>query len=874
VLKLLRRMNPDEDEFIRYVLEILSEIQDPLETSVKWERESTQKDMWLSCLAITEDLLQNTRKTLADPGLAGLLQSVILPAIQHPSPDVRNAAVRCLGLFCLLSKEEARTHLLLFVQIVKNDRDLIKLATMKVLFDLLLVFGNSLLEGQELDNVLSQEPSQILSQSTENIEAVKAQSPVYAVLNSFLNATNEDLLTTAVEGLAKLFVTDVFDSPKIISKMLLLFFDPATEEMVRLRQCLSVFFPLFASQSAKHKDTLKAGFMTAVRTILVASKRNTSSVNLASVAQFVLFLLNSKEHKGGPYHDDLCVQIVDEIVSSEEAASKQLVKCLGLFELTKSTPQETIKQLRANSDWMMKEFSSDKTCSKILEKFDSTLKALDQTPNEPIDPQLVKKVEENTFKYRQEQLLLQKETKNHNYDPQTEKILQKQIEYFNEIDDFKLPGLIPDKKKRKTPASWEQEREKIMKEKAQLAKELNRLRRMLEAKHKGDGQDISDTEDKSDAERIPEEDKSDKSDAEEIPLQTKKQKVAPTINLTKPTKETKPAAKPPAAKQEVKSPAPPPSILKRKSEAPPPAEDTTKRTKTAAPAKATSKPEPVAEAPAKTKTPITVDLSNNNNNNEPAPSAPKPDKAEKVDKTEKADKSDKGAPLSKRRKPSKKSSTEDEEQQPIPEITGLVPSTPIIGTKKTAPQAGKLPESKVKKVVVSFSGFKPDDKIMKDDIIDRVLLLGGEVRLGEVFDSKITHVVSPPNSRTMKTLAASLTSRWIVSPQWILDSTAAGYFVDETNYGRRKNGSALEGKKFCISENFKKENHDKNFKESNYKALIVQLGRGIIVNDTASADYCLVATGETKSHGVALTWNAFFDLIQNQTDEAEHGMAS
>lgn len=779
ILKLLRRMNPDEDEFIRYVLEILSEIQDPLETSVKWERESTQKDMWLSCLAITEDLLQNTRKNLADPGLAGLLQSVILPAIQHPSPDVRNAAVKCLGLFCLLSKEEARTHLLLFVQIVKNDRDLIKLATMKVMFDLLLVFGNSLLDGQEMDNVLSQEPSQILSQSTENVES-KTPSPIYSVLNSFLNSTNEDLLTTAVEGLAKLFVTDVFDSPKIISKLLLLFFDPATEEMVRMRQCLSVFFPLYTSQSEKHRETIKAGFLTATRTILFASKRSTSSINLVSIAQFVLFLLNSKDHKGGPYHDSLCVEVMDEIVSSEETIAKQLVKCLGLFELTKSTPQETIKLLRANSDWMMKEFSSDKTCSKVIEKFDSTLKGLDQSPNQPMDPQLIKKVEENTYKYRQEQEKLQRENKsmNMNYDPQTEKIVQKQIDYFNEVDDFKLPGLVPDKKKRKTPASWEQEREKIMKEKAQLAKELNKLRRMLEAKETGqvtDIPDVSDTEDKSDAERIPEEDKS---DAEEIPLQAKKQKVAPpTINLTKP-KEIKPIAKPPPAKQEAKPPAPT-SILKRKIEAPP--EDTTKRTKTAPPAKSTpSKPEvlpaPVQEVPApipaKTK-PAVVDLSaNTNNNNEANAGAAKA-------VVDKSDKSDKGAALSKRRRMSKKSSTEDEEQQPIPEITGLVPSTPIIGTKKTAPQAGKLPESKVKKVVVSFSGFKPDDKIMKDDIIDRVLLLGGEVRLGEVFDSKITHVVSPPNSRTMKTLAASLTSRWIVSPQWILDSTAAGYFVDE-----------------------------------------------------------------------------------------------
>src|SRR5690348_5208522 len=72
-------------------------------------------------------------------------------------------------------------------------------------------------------------------------------------------------------------------------------------------------------------------------------------------------------------------------------------------------------------------------------------------------------------------------------------------------------------------------------------------------------------------------------------------------------------------------------------------------------------------------------------------------------------------------------------------------------------------------VVASFSGFQ--DNKMKEDMVDRVLLLGGEVREGEVFDARITHVVTPPNCRTMKTLAASLTSRWLVTPNWIFDST-------------------------------------------------------------------------------------------------------
>lgn len=97
------------------MLEIISDIQDPLETSVRWEKEETQKNMWIKCLALTQDLLENTRKvqnfvnftlalqSLNDPGIAGLLNSVILLSVQHPNTDIRNSAVKCLGLFCLLS---------------------------------------------------------------------------------------------------------------------------------------------------------------------------------------------------------------------------------------------------------------------------------------------------------------------------------------------------------------------------------------------------------------------------------------------------------------------------------------------------------------------------------------------------------------------------------------------------------------------------------------------------------------------------------------------------------------------------------------------------------------------------------------------------
>ncbi len=56
------------------------------------------------CLEITKVLLQTTHNDLRDHGIAGLLHTVILPAVQNIHPVIRNTAVQCLGLYCLMDE--------------------------------------------------------------------------------------------------------------------------------------------------------------------------------------------------------------------------------------------------------------------------------------------------------------------------------------------------------------------------------------------------------------------------------------------------------------------------------------------------------------------------------------------------------------------------------------------------------------------------------------------------------------------------------------------------------------------------------------------------------------------------------------------------
>ena len=60
---------------------------------------------------------------------------------------------------------------------------------------------------------------------------------------------SNDLRNVAAEGLAKLLLSGRVLSAKLFLRLLLLWYNPTTEDDVNLRHCLGVFFPVFAFAS-------------------------------------------------------------------------------------------------------------------------------------------------------------------------------------------------------------------------------------------------------------------------------------------------------------------------------------------------------------------------------------------------------------------------------------------------------------------------------------------------------------------------------------------------------------------------------------------------------------------------------------------------
>jgi hypothetical protein len=194
------------------IIEVISDIREPLEGPFRPED-------WPRCLALAQELLQNTTERSSNPLVASLEHSIILPGIQSTDLEIRHvyrfyessatgvatclsifhrsSAFRCLGLFCLHDKALARRLVLLFLGALENDAPQVKLISMKALFDLLCVFGPSSLMNKRRAN------------TNTGVDENSPGLPLLDTLIGFIHDENSELRTASAEGLCKLLFNHI-----------------------------------------------------------------------------------------------------------------------------------------------------------------------------------------------------------------------------------------------------------------------------------------------------------------------------------------------------------------------------------------------------------------------------------------------------------------------------------------------------------------------------------------------------------------------------------------------------------------------------------------------------------------------------------------
>uniref|UniRef100_A0A667WPW7 Non-SMC condensin I complex, subunit G n=1 Tax=Myripristis murdjan TaxID=586833 RepID=A0A667WPW7_9TELE len=359
------------------IIQDIAESSQPADKEIRTEK--NDPETLLRCLTMCAELLKQMNiKTRMSPTISALMSSLILPSIANAHPAVRNMAVVCLGTCALHSKELAKTHMVLLLQIAQLDEVKIRISALRAVIDLLLLFGFQLLSDRPATQ--TERPSHSPDRQEDETPAAedKGDAPedsaqsILIMLSDFLDSEVSDLRTETAEGLAKLMYTGRISSAKMLSRLVLLWYNPVTEDDTRLRHCLGVFFQLYARESRAHQEVVEECFLPTIRTLMNAPATSPlAEVDINNVVELLVELTRPSQIKQlwlseVCVHDYLAVRVCGEMLKDPTAPEVRLyAKTLSNLELsTDGTIRKDLLTLLQQITQVVK----DRICLRAVEK--------------------------------------------------------------------------------------------------------------------------------------------------------------------------------------------------------------------------------------------------------------------------------------------------------------------------------------------------------------------------------------------------------------------------------------------------------------------------------------------------------------------------
>ncbi|XP_070613491.1 condensin complex subunit 3 isoform X2 [Erythrolamprus reginae] len=337
--------------------------------------EKSDPETLLKCLVMCNQLLKQISLSKGlGPTLDGIIESLIIPGITNIHPAVRNMAVLCLGCCGLQSKEFAQQHLTLLLQVLQIDEMKIKLSALKALFDQLMIFGIKPFKDRRVQTGNEENESE---KTKETEEETATTHNLLQLLSGFLDSEFSELRTEAAEGLMKLIFSGRLISAKLLSRLVLLWYNPVAEEDIRLRHALGVFFPLFAYSNRTNQECFGEIFLPTLQILLNAPASSPlSEVDVTNVAELLVDLTRPSElnqHfqncQGLTVHDNLALKICSEILTDPSAPYVRIyAKALCSLEISKDFTNDLIDLFE---DILVK--VKDKMSLKMVEKVKNNL---------------------------------------------------------------------------------------------------------------------------------------------------------------------------------------------------------------------------------------------------------------------------------------------------------------------------------------------------------------------------------------------------------------------------------------------------------------------------------------------------------------------
>ncbi|XP_064142117.1 condensin complex subunit 3 isoform X2 [Loxodonta africana] len=341
--------------------------------------EKNDSETLQKCLILCYELLKQMSISAGiSATMNGIIESLILPGIISIHPVVRNMAVLCLGCCGLQNKDFASKHFMLLLQVLQIDDVTVKISALKAIFDQLMTFGIEPFKTKKI-TAPQGEYSEINSDDKQELREAEEETAtaknVLKLLADFLDNEVSELRTGAAEGLAKLMFSGLLVSSRILSRLILLWYNPVTEEDVRLRHCLGVFFPVFAYASRTNQECFEEAFLPTLQTLANAPASSPlAEIDIMNVAELLVDLTrpsglnpqtkNSQDYQALTVHDNLAVKICNEILASPCSPEIRVyTKALSSLELSSCLAKDLLVLLNE-----ILEQVKDRLCLRALEK--------------------------------------------------------------------------------------------------------------------------------------------------------------------------------------------------------------------------------------------------------------------------------------------------------------------------------------------------------------------------------------------------------------------------------------------------------------------------------------------------------------------------
>ncbi|CAG5044159.1 unnamed protein product [Parnassius apollo] len=258
------------------------------------------------CLTILNAALDTPQLKTITPMLQIIFKELEIEIFQNP--DVLINALETVALYGQLDKEFAKENkAFFFANLIDTSNEPVVTTVLRCIVDLLCVHGAPVFEDEAAESL--REDSRIEKKKKRNprlsidateddgsiSESVISLSPTHStvieILLKMMDSTCAAYRLIIVEGLCRLIHLGHLESPTILSRLLLLWFNPATAEEDMLRQTIGVFFQTFPVTVDGAQEQIQKATLPTLRALANApSSSPLAEIDQEAVVRFIVSL--------------------------------------------------------------------------------------------------------------------------------------------------------------------------------------------------------------------------------------------------------------------------------------------------------------------------------------------------------------------------------------------------------------------------------------------------------------------------------------------------------------------------------------------------------------------------------------------------------